>query len=163
VGFRGEHGIVLGPRQEFFTLVSREFASDSRRMWRQGVGVVLFPIPEAPPELLFALGARLGKALQQERLVDIHRSHAFFMLVLGVEEDVAEIDSEVSNDLGECDGLICFDFMFRDHSTLAQRPMSQKTEHSFATAYWAPPSERTLAGLSQNPYLVEITEGSNHH
>eukprot|EP00698_Gefionella_okellyi_P017273 TRINITY_DN5031_c0_g1_i1.p1 TRINITY_DN5031_c0_g1~~TRINITY_DN5031_c0_g1_i1.p1 ORF type:complete len:1695 (-),score=309.88 TRINITY_DN5031_c0_g1_i1:43-5127(-) len=118
VEFYDEEGTGLGPTHEFYTLVSRELRRRDLHLWRDGgsegehvhAPFGMFPQPIGSSRssykrtLLYFrfMGRFVGKALQDNRLIDLPLSPAFFKLVLGetmIPKDVALLDATLYKSL----------------------------------------------------------------
>ena len=90
--FAGEEGFGIGPMNEFFFMMSKEFTKTSLNMWlndnsdseyafRNGIGLI--PSPEKNTENFAYFGVFCAKALQLHTIIPIPLSLAFFKLVMG--------------------------------------------------------------------------------
>jgi E3 ubiquitin-protein ligase TRIP12 len=115
VEYFGEPGVGLGPTKEFFTLISKEIQLKELDMWLSSSEDNTNPYVLSPAGLFFKplqltknpdkvvvycefLGNLVGKALLDERLLDIPFSIPFFKLLLGENvtlNDLAVIKSEL--------------------------------------------------------------------
>lgn len=118
--FKGEEGYGFGPTNEFFSLMSKEFARNERRMWqtdnkeavyafKEGLGLI--PDPEGDARNFFLFGIFCAKAIQLNAHVSIPLSTAFIKLFL--EREVLPEDIGYSRDKLEAnEGLYDLQFVF---------------------------------------------------
>jgi E3 ubiquitin-protein ligase TRIP12 len=114
VTYEGEEGIGVGPTQDFFASLTREFCAKRLGLWRDEskegdlawTARGIFPAPNAPPEQFYFIGLLVGKALLMDVLVPFPFNPAFFKLILGQPVDAAEVDPMLAQSLANPEGLI---------------------------------------------------------
>lgn len=112
--YQNEEGTGLGPTLEFYTLVSREILK--MPIWRNsGEEVGLFPCPileenqNKTLDYFEFVGRFIGKAIFDEKLIDVPLSPAFIKLLLGKPlyiSDMLSIDSRLGRTLLELQELV---------------------------------------------------------
>jgi E3 ubiquitin-protein ligase TRIP12 len=118
--FKGEYGFGYGPTNEFFTLMSKEFAKNSRNMWqsddpksefafKEEIG--LLPNPGGNLENFYMFGIFCAKAIQQNVLISMPLSKAFLKLILGIKVQPEDIGYK-SEYLKESEDLYDLPFVF---------------------------------------------------
>ena len=96
IEYKDEEGMGVGPTLEFYALVSKEIRE--MPIWRNtGEETGLFPRPykEIPTDVLASfefVGQLVGKAISDERILDLHISHAFWKLVFGHKVDEHDLE-----------------------------------------------------------------------
>lgn len=89
IEFYGEVGTGLGPTQEFYADISREFALQ-KDMWRDGDGLFPRAYAQDDPRLenvcvkFKGLGRLIARALLDQRLLDFRFNLGFFSVLLGL-------------------------------------------------------------------------------
>ena len=118
--FEGETGFGRGPTQEFFTIMSREFMKNQRKMWRSDDNECefvsskngLFPRPDANPEDFYVLGILVSKALQEGKLLEIELSSSFVKMINEQKVTIEEVDPYYAKILEFPEGLIGMEFCY---------------------------------------------------
>ena len=121
--FRGEMGFGTGPMNQFFSLMSYEFAKTKRKMWlcdnmydeyasRSKCGLV--PSPENNAANFEYFGIFCSKAIQLHTHVPLPLSNAFFKLFLGKKLDFEDLgySSDMFNSPEKREGFIGLTFVF---------------------------------------------------
>ncbi|OHS97967.1 hypothetical protein TRFO_09102 [Tritrichomonas foetus] len=121
VTFENEEGIGIGPGQEFYTLMGKEFAKVERNMWindsidseitenlKEGEKYAnsrcgLYPKVGADPKKFEMLGVLCGKAIEMNYIVPIPISEAFFKIMKGENVELEEIDEQLARSLKQSD------------------------------------------------------------
>ena len=120
VDFVGEMGVGVGPTQEFYTLLSREFCRPSVGLWRNEdpssefcyCKKGLFPSPAASPKDMRLFGILCAKALAASCLIDVPLSDAFFRVLKGERISIDDVDETFAQSLKAKEGLIGLDFTY---------------------------------------------------
>lgn len=126
IDFVDEMGFGTGPTQEFYTLLSREFCKNVRKLWRTSESESefafskqgLFPSPAAPSKEMRLFGILCARAIAAGCLIDAPLSEAFFRMLKGEKITLADIDDYFANTLSDKTGLIGLDFTYPGLSDL---------------------------------------------
>lgn len=118
--FKNEEGIGFGPTQEFFSLMAKEFASNSRGMWRNDNNVDdyamtstgLFPKIGADEHLFYLFGKLCAKASSLNNIISFPFNIAFFKLIKGEKINIEEVDPQFAITLNNPEGLIGLNFVY---------------------------------------------------
>ena len=120
VDFIDEMGVGVGPTQEFYTLLSREFCRPSLHLWRNETPESefcfckkgLFPSPNADPNDMYLFGVLCAKALAASCLIDVPFSDAFFKALRGEQITLEDVDETFAQSLKSEEGLIGLNFTY---------------------------------------------------
>ncbi|EAY23577.1 hypothetical protein TVAG_119130 [Trichomonas vaginalis G3] len=128
VDFVGEMGFGIGPTQEFYTLLSREFCRPIRGLWRNSdpesefvySPMGLFPSPVANPKEMRLFGILCARAIAANCLIDVPLSESFFKYITynlkkkqsANQVTIDDIDPTFASSLNDKEGLIGLDFTY---------------------------------------------------
>jgi E3 ubiquitin-protein ligase TRIP12 len=139
VSFNNDPGIGPGPTKEFFTRFSREFARQSRDIFRSesrnGLYCVdslgLFPSPAARSQYFFALGILCAKAILMDYTLDLAFNPAFFKLLRDEIVPMRLVAPAIDDALSRMTPGNWDDFSYPGNDRLVMAPAMDQSVHTY--------------------------------